>query len=515
MEEVESEELLEQSNYNTQKIMNLFQNNEFSTSEDPIPHLINPAKEPLDKFTSMSYIISSPKFDINIDQINNIAKNKISLYLININLQKYNSTPLMRDLMIINNLIRSKETHFTSLFKDYLISDYNEEFLRGYFNINECKEVLPKFYEYYKNYIHFFCKGTFSDFKINNIIQEYGENHAEVYYNLNYLKKERVKKKDKKENIDEKNFEETDKTDSNLKEEQSKIIPFFSFFTKSVENSIKNMKNSYEHNKSKKEKDKELSNIKPLKSNSRENTINLPDNSTVSIDDVITKRGSIINIIDLMNKKIKNKKNNSNFNKKKKMDIILIDNKKLKNKKNVLSSKHINSFSKTTSNLKENSLNKIKDINNKSKKSISKNKGINIKINNVVAKNNKILSSSNYIKYIDILKTKKNIKKNIPKNKRSHNDLILSTSRNMKSKKSIDNINSFNTNDNMYSYYLFSNKNISSNLNSSKNKNHSKINLSLKIKNFYQKIQNVNNNSNYPLSSSRNKINKNIINNKS
>lgn len=515
MEEVESEELLEQSNYNTQKIMNLFQNNEFSTSEDPIPHLINPAKEPLDKFTSMSYIISSPKFDINIDQINNIAKNKISLYLININLQKYNSTPLMRDLMIINNLIRSKETHFTSLFKDYLISDYNEEFLRGYFNINECKEVLPKFYEYYKNYLHFFCKGTFSDFKINNIIQEYGENHAEVYYNLNYLKKERVKKKDKKENIDEKNFEETDKTDSNLKEEQSKIIPFFSFFTKSVENSIKNMKNSYEHNKSKKEKDKELSNIKPLKSNSRENTINLPDNSTVSIDDVITKRGSIINIIDLMNKKIKNKKNNSNFNKKKKMDIILIDNKKLKNKKNVLSSKHINSFSKTTSNLKENSLNKIKDINNKSKKSISKNKGINIKINNVVAKNNKILSSSNYIKYIDILKTKKNIKKNIPKNKRSHNDLILSTSRNMKSKKSIDNINSFNTNDNMYSYYLFSNKNISSNLNSSKNKNHSKINLSLKIKNFYQKIQNVNNNSNYPLSSSRNKINKNIINKKS
>ena len=515
MEEVESEELLEQSNYNTQKIMNLFQNNEFSTSEDPIPHLINPAKEPLDKFTSMSYIISSPKFDINIDQINNIAKNKISLYLININLQKYNSTPLMRDLMIINNLIRSKETHFTSLFKDYLISDYNEEFLRGYFNINECKEVLPKFYEYYKNYLHFFCKGTFSDFKINNIIQEYGENHAEVYYNLNYLKKERVKKKDKKENIDEKNFEETDKTDSNLKEEQSKIIPFFSFFTKSVENSIKNMKNSYEHNKSKKEQDKELSNIKPLKSNSRENTINLPDNSTVSIDDVITKRGSIINIIDLMNKKIKNKKNNSNFNKKKKMDIILIDNKKLKNKKNVLSSKHINSFSKTTSNLKENSLNKIKDINNKSKKSISKNKGINIKINNVVAKNNKILSSSNYIKYIDILKTKKNIKKNIPKNKRSHNDLILSTSRNMKSKKSIDNINSFNTNDNMYSYYLFSNKNISSNLNSSKNKNHSKINLSLKIKNFYQKIQNVNNNSNYPLSSSRNKINKNIINKKS
>ena len=50
--------------------------------------------------------------------------------------------------MIIDDLIKSKETHFTSIFKDKLIFDYNEEFLRGFFNLDECKEVLPKFYYY-------------------------------------------------------------------------------------------------------------------------------------------------------------------------------------------------------------------------------------------------------------------------------------------------------------------------------------------------------------------------------
>ena len=58
--------------------------------------------------------------------------------------------------MLINDLIESKETHFIATFKEYLISDFHEEFLRRYFNDAEIKDILPKFYLYYKNYLNFF-----------------------------------------------------------------------------------------------------------------------------------------------------------------------------------------------------------------------------------------------------------------------------------------------------------------------------------------------------------------------
>ena len=537
MEEVESEEYIEQINNN-----NIFDNSprkenftakksNYSLTEDPIPHLINPLKQPIPNYTSMSYIISNfPKMNINLEQIQFMAKDKINLYLINQNLQKHNSTPELKNIMLIEDLIKSKDTHFTTLFKDYLLMDYNEEFLRGYFNENESKEVLPKFYDYYKNYLKFFCKSTFNNFYINEIIQEYGENQAEVYYNINYKKKERLKKKDKKENLDEKNLEESYKTDSKQNDNISKLISLNSFFTKSI---IKHVNEDNEESLIKKKNQKELSNIKPLKNNDRQNTINLPDDSTVSIDDVITKKSSIINIIDLMSNKLKKKQknknkyknknmnnnNNNNYNNNnkkfnKKIELIFIDNKKLNNNRNILNKKCLNSFSKTTSNLNDKSKNLSKESkNNKTKKLISRNKANNSNINNIISKNNKILSSSNYIKYIDVLKNKKNIKNDISKNKQSQNELLLTSSRNIKNKKLTNNITSFNTNDNNYNLNIFSNSNISNNVKNSKNKNHniSRINLSLKIKNFYQKIKTVNNNSLYPLSISKGNINRSNI----
>ena len=501
MEEVESEEYIEYKEDNA-LVENDVLKKFFSYNDDVIPHLIKPKKEPLENYASISYTIPDlSKMNININQFQIMPRNKISLYLINKNLQKYNSSPEEKNLMIIDDLIYSKETHFTSLFKDYLISDYNEEFLRGYFNINECNDVLPKFYDYYKNYLKYFCKGTFKDFYVNDIIQEYGENQAEVYYNINYRRKERTKKRDKKEKLDNKNLEETKKSKNNKSENISNLISLNSFFTKSIEYSIKRAKNSFENN----QKEKELSNIKPLKNDSKENTINLPDNSTVSIGDAITKKSSIVNIIDLM----KNKKNN--YSKRKKNNKkIFIDNKKLNNNRNILNKKRFNSFSKTASNLNDKSSSRIKENINKNKKVLSRNRGNNMKINNIVSKNNKILSSSNYIKYIDILKTKKNIKTNTSKTKNTPNNLILSTSR-LRNKKSTSNIPSFHTNSNNLN--LFYNGNIANKIKSSKNKNHNinKINLSSKIKNICQKIRKTSNTSIHQLSISKNKIHKSII----
>ena len=104
----------------------------------------------------------------------------------------------------------------------------------------------------------------------------------------------------------------------------------------------------------------------------------------------------------------------------------------------------------------------------------------------------------------------------MPGIKKSKYKLVLSTTRNLKNKKYFDNIPSLNINDNINNFILLSNNNISNNHKGSKTKNSNKINSSKKTKYFYQKIKIANNSSLLnPLSTSRKKINKNIINKKS
>ena len=67
-----------------------------------------------------------------------------------------------------------------------MLTDYIDEFLRREYKINESKERIPKFSVYYKNYLQFFCKPTYNNFKFNELIQNYGEKKAELYYKDHY-----------------------------------------------------------------------------------------------------------------------------------------------------------------------------------------------------------------------------------------------------------------------------------------------------------------------------------------
>ena len=63
-------------------------------------------------------------------------KNKfLSIYIINNQLQKHNSNPSKKNVMIINDIIETKTNHFLAIFKDYLITDYIDEFLKRYFTV--------------------------------------------------------------------------------------------------------------------------------------------------------------------------------------------------------------------------------------------------------------------------------------------------------------------------------------------------------------------------------------------
>ena len=488
------------------------------SSSDPIPSLLLPIKKTKKPLSLISNIISISQKNNN----NNFSQIqfKINKFITNANLQKHNSTPQTKNVMLVDDLIESKETHFIAVFKDFLISDYQEEFLRRYFKFDEIVEVLPKFYQYYKNYLTFFCKGTFSDFNVNEIMQEYGECQAEFYYNRNYGHKDREKEreKEKKEKKDNNNGMNNDNMDNNDMENVTNMDVLKLIFTPSIEYSIEKVKKSKYDLYNKSGNRQELSNIKPY-TDSKENTIALPENSTVSNNDAITKENSIRYIINLMNKK----KQRISLNKKiknTKKELINKNNKcydndnkninmNLNNNKNNSIKNETQKLSKTTSNLN------VKNYkNNKNNK--SRNKSNSLKQNHFTGNNNyknkNIPSISNYKKYIDILsyKQKNNSNKsNEPKIKICQEEFSFSPN-NTKNLKHKNKVSTINTNNIFGHFNLFSSNNFNNNF-GIKNK----INSSLFLLNHLDKnYKNLNNyNTLFPLSISKNNIGKKKYNN--
>ena len=491
-----------------------------SNNNDPIPPLFVPKnnknKKPKKNDSIISKIISdiynNTSFklnkEINIAKISSKIKAKISYLIPRKNLEKYNSTPNLKNIMLINDLIESKETHFIATFKDFLISDFHEEFLRRYFLFHETKEILPKFYQYYKNYLNFFCKGIFSDFYLNEVMQEYGECQAEFYYNKNYGHKERNKKKEKKDlNELEHNHNELSESENNSNNNNN--INIRSIFSKSIKYSIDIIQNSKIN-----ENQKDLSNIKPL-NYTKENSITLPDDSSVSYNDIITNQNSLRFIINMiknkneLNKKIKNKKseiisnkNRNKINNENNINYLINNNyKKImnNNNKNILNKKETQTLSKTNSNanIKTKAKTRIKSSNNKSK--------VNPNI-------------SNYKKYIEFLTNKQRNKSNDPKIKISQDEFTFSLNKINKNIKNKNIISPLSPNGLINHFNFFSNnpENKKALNNNIINNNPNKISSSLFLVNnlFNKTTRNSNKYSTiFPLSTLKNNLNKNKNNN--
>ena len=491
-----------------------------SSNNDPIPPLFVPKnnknKKPKKNDSIISKIISdiynNTSFklnkEINIAKISSKIKAKISYLIPRKNLEKYNSTPNLKNIMLINDLIESKETHFIATFKDFLISDFHEEFLRRYFLFHETKEILPKFYQYYKNYLNFFCKGIFCDFYLNEVMQEYGECQAEFYYNKNYGHKERNKKKEKKDlNELEHNHNELSESENNSNNNNN--INIRSIFSKSIKYSIDIIQNSKIN-----ENQKDLSNIKPL-NYTKENSITLPDDSSVSYNDIITNQNSLRFIINMiknkneLNKKIKNKKseiisnkNRNKINNENNINYLINNNyKKImnNNNKNILNKKETQTLSKTNSNanIKTKAKTRIKSSNNKSK------------VNRNI---------SNYKKYIEFLTNKQRNKSNDPKIKISQDEFTFSLNKINKNIKNKNIISPLSPNGLINHFNFFSNnpENKKALNNNIINNNPNKISSSLFLVNnlFNKTTRNSNKYSTiFPLSTLKNNLNKNKNNN--
>ena len=166
-----------------------------------------------------------------LKQTNPIESKKNNFSLIQKNLfMRYNTTPEQFDNIRLENVIQSKYCHELAVFKEKILFNYTEEFLKRYYKRKESKERIPKFVLYYKNYLTFFCKATFSELNLNDIIQSYGEKKAQLFYNENYKEEAKDSKTKKQEdniiftdNV-RKNISTTTMTSISLEESFSSLI---------------------------------------------------------------------------------------------------------------------------------------------------------------------------------------------------------------------------------------------------------------------------------------------------
>ena len=248
------------------------------------------------------------------------------------NLKKYNIHNRKYERMKINNLLISKNSHFVSLFKDYLIFDFIDEFLRRFYSIKEILLRLPKFPNYYKNYLKFFCIPIFSDFYANKILSSYGEIKAEIYYNSTYGNSNKKVNKENFKTI----FTETVKKNIENNKKQNNLF-FDDFFYISTINANKSINNNNNNNKYinissknkefnyEEDKDESSSNdiddIKELEKIISKSSINIHANNKRKFYNLkndytsnnLYNNNNYINVINNSDNEIKNEEKNNNF----------------------------------------------------------------------------------------------------------------------------------------------------------------------------------------------------------
>ena len=99
---------------------------------------------------------------------------------------KYGDVEEDYDLLMINQLVYDRSSRYNIIFKEYQYIVNEEEFLKRWYKFEESKIRIPKLSDYYKNYHMFFCRPNFNDFIISDLIHNYGDDKAELFYKNNF-----------------------------------------------------------------------------------------------------------------------------------------------------------------------------------------------------------------------------------------------------------------------------------------------------------------------------------------
>ena len=425
-----------------------------------------PNKLKVNLSSSLKYITKKK----NSKKVKKYQNNNLYYIIILNNLQKHNSNAQIKNVMIVNNLINCKSCHFLAIFKEYLITDYVEEFLRRIYYLKESVQRMPKLHSYYKNYLNFFCKPTFTDSFANEIIKNYGDLNAECFYKNN-LEKKRNQHETKR--ILDKNIKKDN--DKNSKDKNGELIK--TVFTKSIKNSIDNIKFEDSINNTKNSKTNNDIIISDFSNKIQQDSIiNIGGNENGNL---ISEGNSLLLIIN----EIKDYKNKQKITEKAIKNLPLSEKKINNNKDN-------NKFTSIKLSYKDLNINKTILSNNNNRE---------IKDNNKEINKSNLTKTSTFtnVKHLDSIekmiyspKSKKNAKFYIKKEKgkieKNKNERYLSP----KSETiNLNNLNNTNNNTN-----IANNTNVNTNNNTiTNNKNHNSIVVNINI-NINTNQNTINNN---------------------
>ena len=133
----------------------------------------------------------------------------------------------------ISNLLNSKNTHFYINYQENTLYDDLGEYLKRFYHKWENKSKLKEFYDYYLNYLIFFCRPIFSNFYFNSLLHYCSDVKADIFYKNNYKEEENFIKDNKytsennniiKDKIEKMNFLVFDKETRNKIDNSSNII---------------------------------------------------------------------------------------------------------------------------------------------------------------------------------------------------------------------------------------------------------------------------------------------------
>ncbi len=251
---------------NSNSSYNNNQNNSISTRSNNVikdkafKESKSPLVTPLSTHSNLNNVLNAIKYSRkkNTNKVSKIhkPKNIKKDYLLNFQtlaysniFKKYNFTLDKYNLLCINFLLGNRSCRLVSVFKEKMITDYVDEFLKRKYSFNESKERIPKFYLYYKHYSIFFGQPFFANFYFNVVLQKNGEKKARIYYKNHYQNGE--SKDEDNENI---GFAESGSDDddedkkNNLKKNNNGTI-----FSSGIKDNIDNVTvmttiNSFENN---------------------------------------------------------------------------------------------------------------------------------------------------------------------------------------------------------------------------------------------------------------------------
>ena len=148
---------------------------------------------------------------------------------------KYNYIGLVMEALIYN-----KNAHLVALFKDYMIIDYIDEFLKRFYLSQESLERIPKLSKFYINYLKFFCSPTLREIFSNELIHKRLEKKAECFYKKNYKNKKisESSEQDKGDCEDSEISEKSDEATNSMDDKNSKIGN--TIFNENIRNKIDN-----------------------------------------------------------------------------------------------------------------------------------------------------------------------------------------------------------------------------------------------------------------------------------